>query len=160
LRSICRYIYVHHKGEGATLDFEDGRRKRIVSARLNTALPLVSAQEYVIDPGSRIVHVKFTKKLTIADIERYANRVRSNPQFRPDYAEIVDLTQVEEVELGAEDFLMLADEIDPFTPEAKRAFVVRGAVQSHAARMHKALRPKRTIEIFHSVEEAERWIKA
>lgn len=140
--------------------FEDSRRKRIVSARLDTVLPLVSTHGYVIDPGSRIVHVKFAKKLTIAAIERYANRVRSNPEFRPDYAEIVDLTQVEEVELQAEDFLTLADEIDPFTPEAKRAFVVRGAVQSHAARMHKALRPKRTIEIFHSIEDAERWINA
>jgi len=142
------------------LAFEDSRRKRIVSARLDTVLPLVSTHGYVIDPGSGIVHVKFAKKLTIAAIERYANRVRSNPEFRPDYAEIVDLTQVEEVELQAEDFLTLADEIDPFTPEAKRAFVVRGAVQSHAARMHKALRPKRTIEIFHSIEDAERWINA
>jgi hypothetical protein len=139
--------------------FEDGRKNRAGSASLGTVLPLVTAAEYVIDCSSRLVCVRFTKKLTIAQIERYANRVRSDPQFRPDYSEIVDLTQVEEVELRAEEFLLLADKIDPFSPEAKRAFVVRDSVQSHAARMHKVLRPKRTIEVFHSVEEAERWIK-
>jgi hypothetical protein len=32
-------------------------------------------------------------------------------------------------------------------------------VQIHAARMHKILRVQRNIEIFHTVEEAETWIK-
>jgi hypothetical protein len=70
----------------------------------------------------------------------------------------VDLTDVEELDLEAEEFLKLADEIDPFLPDAKRAFVVRSLIQNHAARMHKVLRTKRNIEIFHSFEEAEHWI--
>jgi hypothetical protein len=52
----------------------------------------------------------------------------------------------------------LADEIDPFSPDVKRAFIVRNSVQNHAARMHKVLRTQRNIEIFRSVEEAELWI--
>ena len=77
--------------------------------------------------------------------------------FSQSYSEVVDLTDVEELDLQAEDFLKLADQIDPFSPEAKRAFVVRTSTQNHAARMHKVLR-SRNIEIFHSVEEAERWV--
>jgi hypothetical protein len=68
------------------------------------------------------------------------------------------LTQVEEVTLQADDFLRLADQIDPFSPDAKRAFVVQNSVQNHAARMHRVLRMQRNIEIFRSLEEAQRWI--
>jgi hypothetical protein len=44
-------------------------------------------------------------------------------------------------------------------PHAKRAFVVRTALQDNAARMHKVLRTHQTVEIFRSREEAERWIR-
>jgi hypothetical protein len=52
----------------------------------------------------------------------------------------------------------MADEIDPFSPEAKRAFVAETSVQNHAARMHKILRSQRNIETFRTLEGAERWI--
>jgi hypothetical protein len=81
-----------------------------------------------------------------------------NPSFVLTFSEIVDLTEVEELDLQAAEFLRLADEIDPFSPGAKRAFVVRNAIQDHAARMHKILRTQRNIEILRSVGEAERWI--
>ncbi|MFZ0861429.1 MAG: hypothetical protein WB781_16115 [Candidatus Sulfotelmatobacter sp.] len=120
--------------------------------------PLSRSAQYTVDTEKRLVAVKFGKKLTVNDIERYAKRLQLNPAFRPDYSEIVDLTEVEEVELQADEFLRLADKIDPFSHDAKRAFVAQNAVQSHAARMHKVLRMQRNIEIFRSVEEAERWI--
>lgn len=127
-------------------------------AREPGARHLTQSAEYVIDADLRLVRVKFGKKLTFADIERYAKRLKWNPSFQPIYAEIVDLTDVEELDLQADEFLKLADKIDPFSAGAKRAFVVRTSVQSHAARMHKALRTQRNIGIFHSIEEAERWI--
>ncbi len=114
--------------------------------------------EFVINTSSKLVSVKFGKKLTFGDIERYAKRLQLNPQFRPSYSEIVDLTEVEELDLDADKFLKLADKVDPFSPDAKRAFVVRTSVQSHAASMHKILRTKRNIEIFHTQEEADCWI--
>ncbi len=112
----------------------------------------------VIDPERRLVRVRFGKKLTFEDIGRYANSLLANPSFRPNYSEVVDLREVEELDLQADEFLKLADKIDPFSPTAKRAFVVRTSTQNHAARMHKVLRTQRNIEIFHSVEEAERWV--
>ncbi len=127
-------------------------------ARKSDQDPLRSSAELVIDVDKRIVVVRFTKRLTFDDIRRYAERLRSNPSFRPNYSEIVDLTEVEELDLNADEFLRLADEIDPFAPEAKRAFVVRTSTQKHAARMHKVLRTQRNIDIFGSIEEAERWI--
>jgi hypothetical protein len=113
---------------------------------------------YSVDAEKRLVAVTFGKKLTVSDIERYAKLLQLNASFRPTYSEIVDLRQVEELDLQADEFLALADKIHPFSKDAKRAFVVRTSVQNHAARMHKVLRTHRSIEIFRSVQEAERWV--
>ena len=112
-----------------------------------------------MDPGKKLVVVRFTRKVTVEDIARYANMLRANPEFRPDFSEIADMTDVEEIEMQGEDFLKLADQIDPFSIEAKRAFVARSSVQRHAARMHKLLRSDRNIEIFPTFEDAEGWIE-
>ena len=71
--------------------------------------------------------VKFGKKLTVGDIERYAALLRANPLFRPGFSEIVDLSEVEEFDPEADEFLKLADKIDPFSIDAKRAFVARNS---------------------------------
>lgn len=113
---------------------------------------------HVIDPAKKQVIVKFGKSLSIAAIESYARLLIANPSFQPSFAEIVDLRAVEQVDLEADDFFKLADVVDPFSPQARRAFVVRNSVQNHAARMHKILCSQSNIEIFRSLEDAERWI--
>ena len=131
----------------------------ITPAGDSRARAMVRSAEYTVDAERRVVVVKFGKKVTFKDIEQYSLGLRANPVFKSNFSEIVDLTEVEELALEADDFLKLADEIDPFSPVAKRAFVARTAVQSHAARMHKILRVQRYIEIFRTVEEAEQWIR-
>jgi len=126
-------------GGGATLDYENVQSGGGFDSHLGTH-PLSRSAQLVVDPRRRLVAVKFGKKLTVADIERYSRHLQSNPSFQPNYSEIVDLSEVEELDLQADEFLRLADEIDPFSSEAKRAFVVRNSVQNHAARMHKVLR--------------------
>jgi len=114
---------------------------------------------FLVDPEKRLVVVRFGKNLTVADVERYASMLRLTSSFHPSFGEIVDLTEVEEICLQADDFLTLDDKTDPFALEAKRAFVVLTSVQKHAARMHKILRTSRNIEIFHTFEDAEGWIE-
>jgi hypothetical protein len=114
--------------------------------------------EFIVDTEKQLVVVKFGRKLGAEAIGQYVERLCAHPSFRRTFSEITDLREAEEVELQAEDFLRLADQIDPFAPESKRAFVVTTSAQSHAARMHKILGTQRNIEIFHSYEEAERWV--
>ena len=64
--------------------------------------PRIGLTECVVDAEKKLVRVKFAKKMTVRDIERYAKRLQSNPSFRPDYSEIVDLTDVEVLDLQAE----------------------------------------------------------
>ena len=114
----------------------------------------------VVDSERHLVIVTFGKKLTLQDIQQYTQRLLADPLFDASFSEIVNLTQVEEVDLQANDFLKLADKVDPFSDQAKRAFVIRNSVQNHAARMHKVLGTGRRIQIFRSMEEAEQWIRS
>jgi hypothetical protein len=114
--------------------------------------------DFVIDVEKRTVRVRFCKKVTASDIRAYAERLRTDPEFDPDFSEIVDLSEVEDLALQADEFLQLADQIDCFSAGAWRAFVVRNSVQDHAARMHKILRIPTNMRIFSLLEEAMAWI--
>jgi len=116
--------------------------------------------KFCVDAEQKLVTVRFGKTVTARDIERYAAQLRDFPTFSPDFSEIADIRDVEMLDLNAEEFIRLADRIDPFSDQAKRAFVVRSSVQAHAARMHKILRTQRSFEIFYSLEEAEQWISS
>lgn len=115
---------------------------------------------YNLDVERRLISVKFRKKVTMQSIARYAEALRADPGFEPDFSEIVDMSEVEDLDLKPEEFIRLADEIDPFSREAKRAFVVQNEIQHHAARMHKIWRTQRSFSIFRTVEAARRWIES
>jgi hypothetical protein len=114
--------------------------------------------EFDIDVEKRVESTRFRKKVAVADIRSYTERLRAHSEFNPDFSEIVDLREVQDLGLKAADFLKLADEIDCFSGGAWRAFVVHNSVQDHAARMHRILRPKGNTKIFFSLEEARAWI--
>ena len=116
------------------------------------------AFRFQVDAERQLVTVRFGNRVTAEEIGEYAQRLIDNPLFQPTFSEISDLREAEDIDLQADDFLKLADQVDPFSPKAKRAFVARTTVQNHAARMHKILRSQRNIEIFQTFEEAERWI--
>ena len=113
---------------------------------------------FSIDKDRRLVVVKFEGSVTVQEIARYVESLVAHPDFDLSFSEITDLRAVEHFDLQANDFLTLADQIDPFSLTARRAFVVRTSAQNQVARMHKFLRPHRTIEIFESVTQAEEWL--
>lgn len=116
------------------------------------------AAEFSIDVARGLVVVKFRARVTVHAIASYTASLRAHPYFDPKFSEITDLREVDDLDLQADEFLILADEVDPFSLEAKRAFLVRTSVQAHAARMHKILRSSRNIQIFENAEEAEGWL--
>ena len=116
--------------------------------------------DYRIFPERRIVSVKFGRRVTAKEIAVYALSLQADPLFRPEFSEIIDLREVEELDLNGDEMLKLAEKIDPFAINAKRAFVVRNSTQTHAARIHQILRlSKENFAIVRSIEEAERWIR-
>lgn len=114
--------------------------------------------DFSVDEGRRLVVVKFEGSVAVQEIAKYVESLVTHPHFDPSFSEITDLRGVEHFELQANDFLTLADQIDRFALTARRAFVVQTSLQKQVARMHKFLRPHRTIEIFESVAQAEEWL--
>jgi hypothetical protein len=122
--------------------------------------PRSSTLPYTVNPQQRLVSVKFGRRASIVDIQSYANALRVDPLFDPTFSEITDLSEVEQLEIDAERALALADQIDPFSLGAKRAFVARTELQIHAARMHQLLRnDERNTRIFSSLADARKWIE-
>jgi hypothetical protein len=119
----------------------------------------IGAAKFSVDSEQGLVVVRFGKTVTTGVIEHYAAQLLAHPSFRPCFSEIADLTHVQKLDLQAEEFLRLANKLDPFSYEAKRAFVARTSVQAHAARVHKILRTQSCFEISHTFEEAQRWIR-
>ena len=116
------------------------------------------AFRFHVDVERQLVTVTFGTRVTAEEIGEYVQKLQDHPSFQSTFSEIVDLREAKDIELQADDFLTMADEVDPFSPEAKRAFVAETSVQNHAARMHKILRSQRNIETFRTLEDAERWI--
>jgi len=115
---------------------------------------------YTIDSAKRVVSVHFEKTLNRQTIEAYAADLRSHPHFHPDFSEIVDLSRVEELELDAKQAVNLADNVDPFSLNSRRAFVAQTSTQTNAARMHHILRGgEENIRIFPTMREAKCWIE-
>ena len=115
-----------------------------------------SVADYRIDSEQARVCVRFTGKLTVDVIECYATALRNDSGFDPAWSEIVDLRVVEEIEISAEQAIVLADRIDPFSASSPRAFVVKNDLQRHVARMQQILRsPFKTIGIFDNMAEAK-----
>lgn len=113
---------------------------------------------FTIDANRRLVIARFGERLTATDIQAYVQDLGNQPGFHASFSEIADLRNVRELPLEAADFLRLADSVDPFSVESKRAFVAHTSLQKHAARMHKILRSQRNFEIFQTLEEAKNWI--
>jgi hypothetical protein len=115
---------------------------------------------FVLYPQQKLVVLTLGSRITVNVLARYARLLQEDSSFEPTFSEIADMRLVEEISLEADDMMKMADEIDPFAQEAKRAFVVRTSTQAHAARMHKILRTQRKFEIFRSLDAARRWINA
>jgi hypothetical protein len=120
-----------------------------------------SSLDYRIDADHGRVYVRFTGKLTSDLVGRYTDELRKNRAFEPGWSEIVDLRDVEEIEISAEETIALADQLDPFSLGSRRAFIVNNELQRHGARMQQILRsPSKTIGIFETMAEAENWLSS
>ncbi len=116
--------------------------------------------DYFIDTAARLVSARFEGILTFGRIVHYASSLGADPRFSPSYSEVVDLRGVESIQLAANEIIMLADDVDPFSSKSRRAFVAQSKAQIHAAQFHRILRPESTtIRVFFSMDEARRWIK-
>lgn len=115
---------------------------------------------FILYPEKRLVVLTLGNRVMLKVLEEYSRILHQDPSFEPTFSEIADMRAVQEVALEADEMMRMADKVDPFSPDSRRAFVVKTPTQAHAARMHKILLTHRHFEIFRSLQEAERWVHA
>ena len=115
---------------------------------------------FTIDPIKRVIHFRVSGVLTDGEVLRVRETVRVAPGFDPDFAQLFDMTDTENIDLTAEAVRGLAT-ASVFSARARRAFVAPSDFQYGMARMfaiHSETSGYR-VEIFRTVDEALDWLE-
>ncbi len=115
---------------------------------------------YEIDKQRRLVMSSGTGILTKEEIEGHMDRLSSDPDFDPEFSQVIDFTQFDLTSVEPEEIRQLAQR-SIFSPHSRRAFVVKDDLQYGLARMfeiHRELNGEKGIRVFRSREEALEWI--
>jgi hypothetical protein len=98
--------------------------------------------------------------LTKEDVLEHMSRLSNDPDFDPNYSQIVDCTQITAVEFGPEEVREFAQR-NIYSPRSRRAFVVKDDLQFGLARMfeiHRELNGEMGSRVFLNLEEAQDWV--
>jgi hypothetical protein len=115
---------------------------------------------YTIDKERRLVLSSGTGVLTKEDLWGHMERLSKDPDFNPDFCQVSDFTQIDELEVGPEEVRELAQR-NIFSPRSRRAFVVKNDLQYGLARMfeiYRELHGEEGIRVFRTFDEAMDWI--
>jgi hypothetical protein len=118
--------------------------------------------DYKIDKDRRFVLSFGSGLLTREDVLSHMDRISVDPDFDPNFSQLLDFTKVTEVGFGPRDVREFAER-NIFAPRSRRAFVVQNDLHFALARMfeiHRELRGEVGIGVFRRLEEAMEWIAA
>lgn len=77
---------------------------------------------YVIDKQRRLVHTTGWDRLTFAQTKSYQDQLLNDPDFDPEFNQLVDLTALTGLGMSTEETKLLARR-SGFSPTSRRAFV-------------------------------------
>ena len=116
--------------------------------------------EYSVDPVKRRVTTTGRGKLVFEQMMGSAAAMRDDPALDPTFTELVDITEVDSVDLTAEQIEALA-EIRIFDPKSRRAIVAPRPLYFGMARMyeaHHSAKAEATVRVFTDRDEAVKWL--
>lgn len=130
------------------MDFSDPLRKRAV-------LPA----SYRIDTDRKLVVTRIWGAATEDEIFDHGQRLRNDPEFRPDFRQLVDMSELTEIRVGS-GLIRDASRNQFFSPGARRAIVANSDAAFGMARMYAIASEDvgQTIEVFRDMDAAEAWL--
>jgi hypothetical protein len=117
---------------------------------------------YIIDKERRLVMSSGTGVLTKGDILGHMDRITKDPDFDPDFSQVIDFTRVTAIEFGSAEVREFAER-KVFSPKARRAILVKDNLQFGLARMfeiHREFNGETGIRVFRARDEAMDWVLA
>jgi hypothetical protein len=115
--------------------------------------------DYAVNAEGHLVRSHFSGVVTFSEVATLAAKLRDDPEFAPDFAELITFAADVDVRLKLGDFTFLLT-VDAFSETSKRAFVIpsRGAVYG-VIRIYESVRDESpNVRIFATEDEALRWL--
>jgi len=113
---------------------------------------------YKIAKDRRLVLSTASGVLTLADVLAHQDQILADPDFNPQYSQLLDLTHVTKIDLSADDICKLAER-HIFHPTSSRAILVTTDLGQGLARLFAILRAgEKRIRIFRNLDEALEWV--
>ena len=109
--------------------------------------------KYFIDRTARLVTTVFYGAFTDSDVWLLIDQLRKDPEYDPDFDELIDCTEVTENLVSAGTLSAVRSSSKP-----RRAVVASSAKNYGIARMFQALQTNQKIEVFRTLEEAKEWL--
>lgn len=114
---------------------------------------------HFVDASNRLVITTCAGEVSREEVVESLKELRAHPDFRPDFGQLADLSEVSRLNLSFNDMEAIARLYNPFSNEGKRAMVVpvKGATFG-LTRMYQLLVDHEHFEIFQSAHDAIVWL--
>lgn len=109
--------------------------------------------KYSIDRKARLVTTVFFGIFTDSDVWHLIDQLRADPDYDPDFDELIDCTGVTENFVSAATLSAVRS-----SPKPRRAVVAPSPKNYGIARMFQAMQVNQQIEVFRTLEEAKEWL--
>ena len=111
-----------------------------------------------IDPDHRVVITTCAGELTLVDIATSATELCDAPNFKPDFLQLLDLSQVTSIKVDHAGLYQLQSAYDPFSNKGRRAVVAPQENTAQIARVYRTLVSSSNFEVFGTLLEAIAWL--
>jgi len=116
---------------------------------------------YVIDKGRRLVHTTGWDRLTFAQTEAYRDQLLNDPDFDPEFNQLVDLTALTGLGMSVEETKQIASGTG-FSASSRRAFVAPDPAVFGMSRLFGAYsemsKTGSRIQVFPDLSSALKWL--
>jgi hypothetical protein len=117
---------------------------------------------FKIDKERKLVMSTAAGVLTLSDGLAHQEKLLKDPDFSPNFSQLLDFTHATKIDLTAEDVRRLAQRTI-FSPDSRRSILVRSELGFGLARMFlifREIQGEKGVRIFHDLDEALLWVFA
>ncbi|MGA2859733.1 MAG: hypothetical protein ABSE40_22925 [Candidatus Sulfotelmatobacter sp.] len=116
---------------------------------------------YAIDKQRRLVHTTAWDRLTFAETQAYEHQLWNDPDFDPEFNQLVDLTALTGSSMSVEEIKQIARR-SGFSAMSRRAFVAPATAVFGMSRLfalyNEMSKTPTQIHIFHDLPSALKWL--
>src|SRR5439155_22815655 len=118
---------------------------------------------YQIDSAAKLVHTTVEGRVSLEDMLSHAHLLKSDPAFRPEYSNLIDLSRFTGTDLHEDAMKAFAHGLqgETFAPTSKRAVVAPSDSAFEISQKFQSMRAdQENFQVFHTMDEALHWLHA